>query len=182
MLEQLLPAPAESSNQWLSLLTAIALIESESFHEKHERFMALYGCGFMANVYQKAIVQILEVVNLPERSELCGVFRRVMGQGIDAHFRGLDLIDQTLRYGLADNARQWLAFLHSMSLAEKTSFQSVHLGFLTTYGCDFMAQVYHDTFEYALRPGGMVAPDRIQAAFKQALAEALKTAPDAEAA
>jgi hypothetical protein len=175
MLEQTLPSPAESANQWLALLASIALVEAESFHEKHERFLALNGCGFMAYVYQKAIVQILEIASVPERHELCGVFRRVMSQGIDAHFGEMDLMDHTLRLGLADNARQWLAFLHSMSLAEKRSFHSVHLGFVTTYGCDFMAQVYHDTFEYALQPGGLVAPDKILTAFQQSLDEVLET-------
>lgn len=137
MFEQLLPSPADHARQWLALLASIATLEADSFHQKHERYLELHGCGFMAYVYQEAIVQILLNANIDERYELCGVFRRVMSQGIDVHFGQLDLTDQTLRLGLADNARQWLAFLHSMSLANKTSFQSVHLGFLTTYGCDF---------------------------------------------
>jgi hypothetical protein len=182
MLEQVLPSPSESANQWLALLASIALVEAESFHEKHERFLALNGCGFMAHVYQKAIVQILEMASVPERHELCGVFRRVMNHGIDTHFGEMDLMDQTLRQGLADNARQWLSFLHSMSLAEKRSFHSVHLGFVTTYGCSFMAQVYHDTFECALRPGGLLAPDSILAAFQRALDEVLETSSWAQTA
>lgn len=179
MFEQVLPPPADHAQQWLALLASIATVESESFHQKHARYLALNGCGFMAFVYQKAIVEILLNANLDERYELCGVFRRVMNHSIDQHFGELDLTDQALRQGLADNARQWLAFLHSMSLADKTSFHSVHLGLLTTYGCDFMAQAYHETFEYALRPGGLVASDRILTAFDQALEQALKNNPSA---
>ncbi|GAA4035980.1 hypothetical protein GCM10022409_21070 [Hymenobacter glaciei] len=160
----------------MALLASIATVEADSFYQKHERYLALHGCGFMAYVYQEAIVQILLDANLDERYELCGVFRRVMSQSIDAHFGQMELTDHTLRVGLADNARQWLAFLHSMSLADKTSFQSVHLGFLTSYGCNFMSQVYYDTFECALRPGGLVAPDRILAPFEQALGQGLKKA------
>lgn len=177
MFEQLLTSPADQARQWLALLASIATIEADSFHHKHERYLALHGCGFMAYVYQEAIVQILLNANLDERYELCGIFRRVMSQGIDQHFGNLDLTDHALRQGLADNARQWLAFLHSMSLAEKTSFHRVHLSFLTTYGCDFMAEVYRETFEYALRPGSMVASDRILAAFEQALEQALENIP-----
>lgn len=177
MLEQLLPPSADHEQQWLSLLASIAMVEADSFHQKHERYLALHGCAFMAYVYREAIVQILLSANVEERYELCGVFRRVMNQGIDAHFGQLDLMDHSLRLGLADNARQWLAFLHSMSLAHKTSFQSVHLGFLTTYGCAFMSQVYHDTFEHALRPGGLVTSDRILSAFEQALNQGLRNAP-----
>jgi hypothetical protein len=177
MHEQVLPSPADHAQQWLALLASIAMVESESFHQKHEQYLALNGCGFMAFVYQKAIVEILLNANPDERYELCGIFRRIMSQGIDRHFGALDLMDHTLRQGLADNARQWLSFLHSMSLADKKSFHSVHLGFLGTYGCDFMTQVYYDTFEYALRPGVVVVPDRILSAFNQALEQALLTAP-----
>lgn len=178
MLLQIPPSPpADQAQQWLALLASIAMVEADSFQQKHEQYLALNGCGFMAFVYQKAIVEILLNANLDERYELCGVFRRIMSQGIDRHFGELDLMDRTLRQGLADNARQWLAFLHSMSLADKTSFHSVHLGFLNTYGCDFMTQVYYDTFEYALRPGGMVAPDRILNTFNQTLEQALLNTP-----
>lgn len=179
-LKQLLSTSANYAKQSLEQPKPIGVDEAKYFYQKHEQFLALRGCRFLAYVYLKATMEVLEMASVAERYELCGIFRCVMSQSIAAHFGELHLANHSPRLGLANNARRWLAFLWSMAPAGKRAFQTVYFGFITTYGCDFMVQVYCIAFAYALRPGGMVAPDKIQAAFEQALEEALKATADAE--
>lgn len=170
---------AESAIQWNSLLESISLLENASFHRSHERYLTQYGCEFMAHVYQHAIERVLEVATCEDRLELCSAFRRVMSQAIDTHFMGLESMDLALRLSLADNAKQWLAFLHSMALADKISFNNIHVGFLGTYGADFMARAYRATFEHVLQSVSLHEPGKIMAAFQQSLNQALEARPPA---
>ncbi|GAA4032963.1 hypothetical protein GCM10022409_16580 [Hymenobacter glaciei] len=170
---QLSQTTVNNATQWLALHESVALVEAGSLRQLHERHLAQHGTEFMARVYQATIEQLLENAYDLQRLELCNVFRRVMSDAIDAHFTTLDLADFSLSLSLANNAKEWLTFMHCMSLAKKISFHKVHTGFLFTYGDDFMVQVYHQTFALTQHPGALSEPQASLSTLQQVLDQAV---------
>jgi hypothetical protein len=174
-MHQLFQLSADNAKQWLALFDSVAVFETGALRQFHELNLTEHGSGFMARVYQAAIEQLLENACDLQRLELCNAFRRAMSHALDAHFTGLDLADSSFRLDLAENAKQWLAFMHCMSLAEKITFQQVHAGFLSTYGDEFMVPVYHRAFGLALHHGVLSEPLALLSTLQQVLDRALET-------
>ena len=79
---------------------------------------------------------------------------------------------QDLQRRLDENAQQWLALSHSISAAEQVAFDKIHDGFLSTYGCHFMAHVYRATFGQVLQNMTDAERNKLMAAFRESLAQA----------
>lgn len=80
---------------------------------------------------------------------------------------------QELEFGLANNAKEWLARSLSISSAEKVLFGNVHGQFLTKYGPNFMAHWYRTAIGKVLPSLPDAARSQLLNAFQQALNEAI---------
>ena len=169
------PITANNANQWLALFDSSASMKTGTVHQFHERHLAQHGAEFMAQVYRVGMERLLENACAMQRPELCNTFRRVMSNAIDAHFAALDLADASLCLSLADNAKEWLTFMHCMLLAEKISFEYICAGFLSTYSGEFMAQAYLKTFEHMLHDKAPGESFTLLSTLQQALSQACET-------
>ena len=85
-------------------------------------------------------------------------------------FRVMNLALQTT---LADNAKQWQALSLAISMDEKAAFDRIHDELFATYGSNFMAHVYRQTFERGLQHQPEAERLQLLADFRQALGGAL---------
>ena len=82
-------------------------------------------------------------------------------------------MNQDLQISLADNAKQWMALSISISVNEKAAFDRIHDDFLAKYGSNFMAHVYRDTFEHAMKNMPDAERNKLLVAFREAMDKAL---------
>jgi len=82
-------------------------------------------------------------------------------------------MDKDLQLSLANNAKEWLALSLSISSAEKVRFDTIHDGFLATYGAGFMAHVYRGTIEQALLIMPEAERNKLLILFQQAMDQAI---------
>ena len=82
-------------------------------------------------------------------------------------------MNSDLQRSLDDNAQQWLALSHTISAAEQVAFDKIHDGFLATHGCHFMAHLYRATFGRVLQNMTDAERNKLMAAFRESLAQAL---------
>lgn len=174
---QLLPTLAVYSKQELTLFDSSALFGSGNMKQFHARHIARYGAELMVRVYRASMEQLLENACAWQRLQLCNTFREVVNEAIDAHFAELDLADSALRLSLADNAKQWLAFVHCTSQANKTCSHQVYAAFLATYGDELLAQTYLKVFEQILQQRTSTESLDLLSTIEQVLDQALETNP-----
>lgn len=82
-------------------------------------------------------------------------------------------MDEDLKTSLANNAKAWLALSLSISDAEKVAFDKIHDDFLSTYGPDFMVQVYRNMVDRVLRHSSNEERDKLLQAFKASMDHAI---------